>query len=339
MSVDVSVIIPTYNRANLIGDTLDAILGQTNPPAEIIVVDDGSTDDTAGVVGRYAGAVRYHRIENSGPGAARNTGVSLARGSWIAFCDSDDLWLPTKLERQLRLHTLCPEVECSFTDHARVASGKCPTPSFFTVEVPAELWEQGRRTVDGTIWIYDASFYDRCLRALPMMPSTLLISKRRFQELGGYSPEFSKTLAEDFELNLRIAGNPPVAFLAEPLVAVHRHPGNRSGNPFADWAAQAQCLEYALSHHAAARPFLDLTRQELQRRHTLAVGEAFFLGRFDIVREVAPLVDRSRRDWRTSLKIAIASLPPPLARAARRVLVTANRRVIKPIERLCDGMA
>src|SRR5579872_1896806 len=118
MTAGVSVVIPTYNRATLIGDTIDSILRQTVPPAEVIVVDDGSTDDTAAVVARYGGAVRYHRIENSGPGVARNIGVSLARSPWIAFCDSDDIWLPIKQERQLRLQALCPEVESSFTDHA-----------------------------------------------------------------------------------------------------------------------------------------------------------------------------------------------------------------------------
>jgi glycosyltransferase involved in cell wall biosynthesis len=332
MSLDVSVIIPTYNRAHLIGDTIESILGQTVPPAEIIVLDDGSTDDTAGVVSRYGEAIRYHRIENSGPGAARNVGVEIARSPWIAFCDSDDLWLPTKQERQLRLHALCPEVECSFTDNTRVVSGEWQSRSLFA-EVPAALWEKHRRVIEHTIWIYETSFYDRSLQALPMAPSTLVISKQKYQRLGGFNPEFSRSLSEDVEFNLRAAGEPPIGFLAEVLVGARRHGSNRTGNPFADWACQAKVLEYALAHHAAARPFLDLVRHELRRRHTLAVGEAFFVGRLDIVREVAPLVERSRRDWRTSLKIAIAKLPAPLARIARRALVTANRRVVRPIAR------
>src|SRR4029077_9496744 len=87
MSFDVSAVIPTYNRANLIGDTVESVLRQSVPPAEIIVVDDGSTDDTAEVIARYGSAVRYHRMENFGPGAARNLGVSIARAPWIAFCD------------------------------------------------------------------------------------------------------------------------------------------------------------------------------------------------------------------------------------------------------------
>jgi hypothetical protein len=256
----------------------------------------------------------------------------MARSPWIALCDSDDLWLPIKQERQLRLHALCPEVECSFTDTARVVSGEWQSPSLFA-EVAAEIWERHRRVVENTIWIYETSFYDRALQAVPMAPSTLVISKRRFQELGGFNPEFSRSLSEDVEFNLRAAGEPPIAFLAEVLVGARRHGSNRTGNPFADWACQAKVLEYALAHHAAARPFLDLVGRELRRRHTLAVGEAFFLGRLDIVREVAPLVERSWLDWRTSLKIIIAALPLPLAKVAQRVLVGANRSVLRPITR------
>jgi len=330
MNFDVSVIIPTYNRVNLIGQTLDSIVRQTVPPAEIIVVDDGSSDDTAGLVARYGSAVRYHRIENSGPGVARNIGVSLARSPWIALCDSDDIWLPTKQERQIRLHALCPEVECSFTDHARVVSGEWESHSVFS-EVRQGLWEPHRRIVDDTIWVYDTSFYDRSLQALPMLPSTLLVSKERYRKIGGFNPEFSRGLAEDVEFNLRAAGEPPIAFLAEVLVGARRHGANRSGDPFADWACQARVLEYALAHHAAARPFLELVRRELQWRRRLTVGEAFYMGKLDIVREVAPLIEPSQRDWRTSLKIAIAELPPPLAAIACRAIVGANRRVVRPL--------
>src|SRR5579871_5754982 len=99
---DVSVIIPCYNRGPLIADTLRSVLGQTHIPAEVIVVDDGSTDNTAEVVAGFP-TVRYERIANSGVCRARNVGVGLARFSWLAFCDSDDLWEPDRLETQFRL--------------------------------------------------------------------------------------------------------------------------------------------------------------------------------------------------------------------------------------------
>src|SRR5690242_14976762 len=100
----VSVIIPTYNRARFVGEAVASALAQTLPPLEVIVVDDGSTDDTADVVARLNDPrVVYLRQENAGPATARNTGVEAARGDLIALLDSDDRWLPRKLELQVPL--------------------------------------------------------------------------------------------------------------------------------------------------------------------------------------------------------------------------------------------
>ncbi len=99
--VPVSVVVPTYNRAALITRALDSILSQTKPPQEIVVIDDGSVDDTEGVVReRYGEKVNYVRQSNAGVAAARNAGVRAATAEFVAFLDSDDRWMPTKLERQ-----------------------------------------------------------------------------------------------------------------------------------------------------------------------------------------------------------------------------------------------
>jgi glycosyltransferase involved in cell wall biosynthesis len=99
-----TVVVPTYNRAALLDEALRSILAQTVAPDEIIVVDDGSTDDTAAVCARYRDTVRYLRQDNSGlPAVARNRGMEAATGDWIALCDSDDLWHPRKLEIQLEV--------------------------------------------------------------------------------------------------------------------------------------------------------------------------------------------------------------------------------------------
>jgi glycosyltransferase involved in cell wall biosynthesis len=93
---DVSVVIPTYNRADLLPRAIDSALAQTAPPVEIIIVDDGSTDDTPAVVMRYAerhaGRVRSLRIPNGGVARARNAGIAAARSQWVALLDSDDEW-------------------------------------------------------------------------------------------------------------------------------------------------------------------------------------------------------------------------------------------------------
>ena len=101
MTPEVSVIIPTYNRRAMLLEAIDSVLAQSVTAFELIVIDDGSTDGTAEHLTRLGKTIRIERIEHSGPAAARNRGVALARAPLIAFLDSDDLWAPTKLERQL----------------------------------------------------------------------------------------------------------------------------------------------------------------------------------------------------------------------------------------------
>jgi hypothetical protein len=329
MSVDVSVIVPTFNRAHLISETLDSILAQTHAPADVIVVDDGSTDDTAAVVGRYGPRIRYRRVEsgasgNIGPSAARNVGVSMAASPWIAFCDSDDLWLPTKLERQLRVHALCPAIEFSYTDSVFFESGRWQHSSLFA-RAPAGFWEPARRVVEDTVWVYESSFYERAVRYQPALVSTLLMTKRRFQELGGYDERFSKGLSEDLEFALRSLGAPPIGVLAEPLVGIRRHQTNRSHDVFQLWMGQVRILEHALATHAAARTCRSVVQDELQRKRAFALARAFTSGRLDAVRMLAPSIEAHHRDWRFALRVAVAQLPMPLARSAQRFLVEVNR--------------
>src|ERR1700678_803249 len=124
----ISVIIPTYNRADLIGQALESALAQTHPADEIIVVDDGSTDDTERVVAQYAGQVRYMRQVNAGPSAARNRGIQAASGDFIALLDSDDLWVKDRLERQLAALTLHPGLDFIFGLEAKFNSANQTAP-------------------------------------------------------------------------------------------------------------------------------------------------------------------------------------------------------------------
>src|SRR5438270_1336965 len=108
----VSIVIPTYNRAAIISRTIDNIFRQTYPNFEVIVIDDGSTDDTQSVLKRYHDRVRVVRQSNAGPAIARNNGARVAAGEIIAFQDSDDLWEPTKLQRQVALLETDTSIPC-----------------------------------------------------------------------------------------------------------------------------------------------------------------------------------------------------------------------------------
>lgn len=112
----VSVIIPTYNRSKLLLEAVDSVLNQTYRDFEIIIVDDGSTDDTEQKISRYAGKVTYIKQQNAGVNAARNHGISLAKGGYIALLDNDDLWLNFKLASQVTLLNQYPEVGFVFSD-------------------------------------------------------------------------------------------------------------------------------------------------------------------------------------------------------------------------------
>lgn len=112
----VSIIIPTYNRAHLICHSIDSILAQTYPDYEIIVIDDGSTDNTGETLKKYGGRIKYVRQENRGFGAARNRGLEEVTGEYIAFLDSDDLWKDYKLALQVELMDRLPEVDFLFSD-------------------------------------------------------------------------------------------------------------------------------------------------------------------------------------------------------------------------------
>jgi glycosyltransferase involved in cell wall biosynthesis len=170
----VSVIIPAYNAANLVGRAIESALGQTVQPLEILVIDDGSQDNTAEVVAAYPPPVRLLRKSNGGPASARNMGARAARGEWLAMLDADDWWAPAKLERQLAVDT-DPNIGLI---HGPASTTRADAPSELTFD---ELWGQN--------WIINSS---------------ALIRRSVFDELGGFNEDPRLISVEDYNLWLRI---------------------------------------------------------------------------------------------------------------------------------------
>jgi glycosyltransferase involved in cell wall biosynthesis len=129
--MSVSVVIPTFERDNLIGDALESVFAQGIADLQIIVVDDGSTDNTRSVVEGYGPTVEYIYQQNSGPASARNNGVGRCRGALIAFLDSDDLWLPHKLKTEMEIFRTMPEAEVIISDSEHWVEGNLAFPSRF----------------------------------------------------------------------------------------------------------------------------------------------------------------------------------------------------------------
>jgi glycosyltransferase involved in cell wall biosynthesis len=197
MVPQVSVIIPTYNRAALVAAAVASVKAQTYRDFEIIVVDDGGDDGTFATL-TAAGDLRVLRqARRRGVAAARNLGVSAARGEWLAFLDSDDLWLPAKLARQIFLLEGQPDLLICQTDETWVRRG---------VRVNKPL---GHRKVAGRIFLPSL---ERCM----ISPSAVILKRRLFEDHGG----FDETLAaaEDYDLWLRLTWRYEVGLVDEPLV-------------------------------------------------------------------------------------------------------------------------
>jgi glycosyltransferase involved in cell wall biosynthesis len=212
--VTVSALIPTYNRRPRIFRAIDSVLEQTVPVDEIIVVDDGSIDGTAeAILSRYGSRIEVFRQENAGVSAARNRGLREAHGDWVAFLDSDDVWYPTKIGRQLQaVATFGTEFGLCFTDNffdgnpdmrlsAFQETGFEGASSLDTVEEPTGRLLAGRE---------------------PFFTSSLLVLRSLLEELDG----FDETLivGEDADMVFRLSFRTRFCFVAEPLVEVDRTP-------------------------------------------------------------------------------------------------------------------
>lgn len=193
----VSVVIPTRNRRISTERALSSVLSQIRCPHEIIVVDDGSTDDTSSVIPREFPAVHYVRQNHAGVSAARNHGVRVSTGEWIAFLDSDDEWKPDKLERQLQALAREPDYDFCHTNEIWIRNGRRVNP----------MKKHAK---------YGGFIFERCLPLCVISPSSVLIRRVLFDQVGGFDESFP--VCEDYELWLRICSRIPVLFVDEPLV-------------------------------------------------------------------------------------------------------------------------
>lgn len=211
---EVSVVIPTYNRAAMVMEAVESVVAQEGVDFELIVIDDGSTDDTGARLGRLAPKLLYHRQPRAGVSASRNRGVALSRAALVAFLDSDDLWLPGKLRLQKTFMAGHPDVLICQTEEIWMRNGRWITPKI------------RHRKPSGDI-------FRRSLELCLVSPSAVMIRRELFDRVGS----FDETLpvAEDYDLWLRVAVEYPVHLLPEPLVIKRGgHPDQLSATPGID---------------------------------------------------------------------------------------------------------
>ena len=193
----ISVIIPTYNRKHTLQRAIDSVLAQTFKPFEIIIVDDGSKDGTKEWLLLNYPSVQYIHQPNNGVSSARNKGIQISQGSWIALLDSDDEWMPEKLEYQSRFLEVNRDSSFCHTNEIWIRNG-----------VRVNQMKKHKK--------YGGDIFKHCLDICRISPSSSIIKKDVFEEVGAFDE--SLTVCEDYDLWLRVTAKFNILFLDEPLI-------------------------------------------------------------------------------------------------------------------------
>jgi glycosyltransferase involved in cell wall biosynthesis len=256
----VSVVVPSYNRGHVIAETLESIFAQTYPRLEIIVVDDGSTDNTTEALGRYRGRVNAIRQVNQGLAAARNTGLAASTGTYVAWLDSDDLWNPSKIALQvafMQAHPAHAVIASDFSafdadgffERSHVAAyysvlGRTPggLAGFFPDQLTfstAGLPYMGADVPD-QVRVYSGHIYEKMVGGNCLHPPTVMFRREAGTRAGNLDPAFRNET--DYEFFVRLSQQGQAAFIDHPLMRYRYSPDQMSSDAQLKKMAQGRAL-------------------------------------------------------------------------------------------------
>ena len=225
--MNISVVIPTYNRIELLKRSIDSVINQTIKPSEIIIVDDGSNDGTEAMVKKKYDSVKLIKQKNKGVSAARNSGIKASSGEWICFLDSDDEWKNDKLEKQITAVANNSDYKFFHSNEIWIKNGK-------------RINQKKKHKK------YGGDIFKKCLDMCRISPSSVLIDKNIFEEIGFFNENL--VVCEDYELWLRICDKYEVFFIDEPLIFKYGgHQGQLSYSIDSIEYHRIKALEYLLS--------------------------------------------------------------------------------------------
>ena len=335
----VSVVIPTYNRASLVTKAVGSALGQTYASVEVVVVDDGSTDDTRERLGREFGddaRVRTLHQRNGGPARARNAGFAEARGAYVALLDSDDRWHPWKLAAQVACMERHPDLGMTWTDMEMIdPAGRVADPAHLRTMYSAYALAAIEQIFPRSVLLQDVvpelapvvggarlrmgEIFSHMIQGSLVHTSTVLLRRERLLRVGGFDESLRQT-GEDYDFHLRTCREGPVGFIDLPTI------GYQTG----------MSDQIVRQSHSMARAFLTTLTETLARD-----GERIDLSRETITEvlaeanawiaeslvaagepaQAAPYFKQSLRyrPWqpRAAVQLALCHLPPAVAEAVR----------------------
>ena len=270
----VSVVIPTYNRKTVLPRAIDSVLAQKGADFELIIVDDGSTDNTHHLIESRSpfSVPRVFRQENKGPAAARNLGIREAKGKWIAFLDSDDEWKPGKLKAQLEF----------FAAHTKYLI--CQTE---------EIWVRNGTRVNPMKkhQKFGGQIFEKCLPLCIVSPSAVMMHRKLFDEIGLFDE--SLPACEDYDLWLRIAAKHPIGLIEKPYIMKYGgHADQRSREFPAMDQFRIRSLAKILSQNILTPEQSVAVRKTLEEKAKIYIEGALKRGKKEEAEEIQRIVKR-----------------------------------------------
>jgi glycosyltransferase involved in cell wall biosynthesis len=312
--MQISVVIPAFNAARFITETILSARAQTLAPMEIVVVDDGSSDDTAAVA--ESQGCRVIRQPNGGVCAARNAGILAARGEWIALLDHDDVWEPRKLKRQADALAAHPGVACVATDFVRQRPGDVDQVS--CLDEPSYAFHRmTTEQVEGTIVLCPRAGEEILDPGWFLFPSSVLVRRDTIIAAGLFRPE--QRLCEDVDCFLRVLHRTPLLIVREPLWRWREHASNASRNTAGiaeGWLRLGAYVRLAPDAYpsgtlARLEPRLRVMRRELVAEYTAR-------GDFRNARRVSRMTLGGRLTPTDAALAVVVEFPPTLWAMLRR---------------------
>lgn len=317
LPASVSLVIPSYNRAALIGHTIESALAQSRPFLEIIVVDDGSTDNTAEVLAAYGDQVIFIALDHAGVQEARNRGVAAARGDYVTLCDSDDLIetdFVATMFGWLDRHPDYDALYCNFVtfndDDGAVH------PDKFSLAPPSYF---GHARDEGDFIHHFPDLYLRMTEFQPLFMSGTVVRRSFYQQIGGFDTKFQGVGGEDWEFTLRVVALGKVAICKRVLARIRRHDNNDSADSIHMVKGTADILEYALQAHPLAAQYREAIINAIDSRRAGVFDAAFALGNFALAEKMLGQLGTRPSDKKFRLKAFITSLPAVLRRRLWRI--------------------
>ncbi len=305
MSVEICVVMPTYNRESYLREAIDSILNQTVKPGDIFICDDGSTDNTQSVLRSYGEKIRWVTIQNSGPAMARKIAIENTTAPWVALCDSDDVWMPDHLERLMGAIGLWPETDVVSSNFEHFnAQGSFGVSKFHTA--PPGWWEEFTTKTDAEYQSFDANAYPALLQFQPVFTTSQMFRRRLYTQVGGIDRAMARMVSEDAHLTLRMAARGVVVFDCKITAKIRRHAENFSGDSIKVAEGDIGVLRHLVENGLIPDRFTACTVKDIARRKADLFNNYFWMRDFQKARAAVGDVPPDRRDVMFYIRAIIA---------------------------------